>query len=366
MNSNPSGQRKRISLQLEDGSCWEGFSFGKEISGAGEVVFNTGMTGYPESLTDPSYFGQILVCTYPLIGNYGVPGKERNYPAGHFESDRIQVKGLVVSDYSEDYSHWDAGRSLSDWLQKEGIPAVTGIDTRSLTRHLREQGTMPGKLICTDDPGFYDPNTEGLLANVSLPEPLRLGRGKRRVAILDCGCKRSILRQFLERGVEILRLPWNYALQQADFDALFVSNGPGDPKTCPDTIAAVRWALDNQIPTLGICLGHQILALAAGADTYKLKYGHRSQNQPVIENNSHNCLITSQNHGFAVDTNTLPDDWQVWFTNLNDQTNEGIIHRSGQFMSVQFHPEASPGPEDAAFIFDRFLQLIPGRTVRKS
>ena len=365
MISRPFIKRKRIVLQLEDESCWEGFSFGKEISSAGEVVFNTGMTGYPESLTDPSYFGQILVLTYPLIGNYGVPGKAAGDSEKNFESDRIQVKGLVVSEYSEDYSHWDACQSLSDWLQDEGIPAITGIDTRSLTCHLRERGTMLGQLIFREDPGFYDPNTEALAANVSLPEPLRMGRGNRRIAVLDCGCKKSILRQFLDRGVEILRLPWNHDLRQADFDALFISNGPGDPKTCTETIAAVRWALQNQIPTLGICLGHQILALAAGADTYKLKYGHRSQNQPVIENDTQNCLISSQNHGFAVDTNTLPDDWRIWFTNLNDQTNEGIIHRSGQFMSVQFHPEASPGPEDAAFIFDRFLQLIADRTMSR-
>ncbi len=351
-------KRNKIRLVLEDGSSFMGESFGYPASTTGEVVFNTGMTGYPESLTDPSYFGQILVLTYPLIGNYGVPHPSDSFEQPAFESDHIQVRALVVADYSKDFSHWKAEMSLAAWLHAEKIPAIANIDTRYLTRLLREKGTMLGKIVLDSDPEFYDPNRENLVRKVSISAPEIIGSGKQRVALLDCGCKNSIISAFVERGIEVLRLPWDADVRQHEFDALFISNGPGDPKTADATIDSIKWALQNDVPTMGICLGHQLLALAAGANTYKLKYGHRSQNQPVIDTRSRRCLVTSQNHGFAVDAERLPDGWQAWFTNLNDGTNEGIVHESGRFMSVQFHPEAAPGPEDARYIFDRFLEII--------
>lgn len=352
-------ERKVARLILEDGNEFSGFSFGFPVSSAGEVVFNTGMTGYTESLTDPSYFGEILTLTFPLVGNYGVPMPDYPaFPNRDFESDRIQVRGLVVSDYSEYYSHWHSKQSLSDWLIAQQIPAISEIDTRALTQILREKGTMLGKIVIGDDIDFYDPNRHNLVSEVSRKEAAIFGNGKRRITLLDCGCKRSILTNLIECGFEILMLPWNADLSQYDFSALVISNGPGDPMMCTATIAAARFALENKIPTLGICLGNQILALAAGARTYKLKYGHRGQNQPVIDQTTGRCFITSQNHGFAVDDSTLPEDFQIWFTNLNDRTNEGLMHRSGRFMSVQFHPEAAPGPVDTRFIFDRFLEVL--------
>ena len=351
-------ERLQAKLVLEDGTIFEGVSFGADISAAGEVVFNTGMVGYPESLTDPSYYGQILVLTYPLIGNYGIPENDFSVNSEHFESDRIQVTGLVVSEESMKYSHWQAEQSLSNWLKSANVPAISGIDTRRLTRILREKGSMLGKIVLHDDIGFYDPNHENIVKRVSPTEVTTSGKGTKRVAVLDCGCKLSIIRHLLPRNVEVLRLPWDTDISQHEFDGLVISNGPGNPKECLQPIESAKYTLSNDIPTFGICLGNQIIALAAGADTYKLKYGHRGQNQPVMEQGTNRCIITSQNHGFAVSDETIPEGWSPWFRNLNDGTNEGIIHESGRFMSVQFHPEAAPGPEDADFIFDKFIEML--------
>lgn len=345
-------------LVLEDGTEFSGQSFGADVSAAGEVVFNTGMVGYPESLTDPSYYGQILVFTYPLIGNYGVPKNHFAVEDGFFESHRVQVFGLIVSEYSVKYSHWQAEQSLSDWLKAANVPALSGIDTRHLTQILRDKGSMLGKIIIDRDIDFYDPNYENVVQKVSTAEVTTIGKGKKRVALLDCGCKLSIIRHLLRRGVEVLRLPWDTDISRHDFDGLLISNGPGNPKECRQPVESAQFALANNIPTFGICLGNQMLALAVGADTYKLKYGHHGQNQPVCEVGTNNGIITSQNHGYAVNDETLPDDWSPWFRNLNDKTNEGIIHESGRFLSVQFHPEASSGPEDADFIFDKFIEML--------
>jgi len=351
-------EKLQAKLVLEDGTVFEGESFGASISAAGEVVFNTGMVGYPESLTDPSYYGQILVLTYPLIGNYGIPENDFSVNAEYFESARIQVTGLIVSEESMKYSHWQAVQSLSNWLSSANVPAVSGIDTRRLTQILREKGSMLGKVVLQDDIGFYDPNHENIVPKVSPKVSTTLGKGSKRVALLDCGCKQSILRHLLQRDVEVLRLPWDTDISQYEFDGLLVSNGPGNPKECVQPVESVRYTIAKDIPTFGICLGNQIIALAAGADTYKLKYGHRGQNQPVMEEGTKRCIITSQNHGFAVNDETIPTGWSPWFRNLNDGTNEGIIHESGRFMSVQFHPEAAPGPEDADFIFDKFIEML--------
>jgi len=355
-----SAEREKATLVLEDGSVFEGTSFGFAKGTAGEVVFNTGMVGYTESLTDPSYKGQILVLTYPLIGNYGVPSSNgvSTLPAA-FESDRIQIQGLIVSQYSSQYSHWSAVKSLDCWLKEHEIPALYGVDTRTLTKRLRERGVMLGKIVLSEEAcEFHDPNKENLISMVSVKEPVRYAGGKTRVVVIDCGCKEGIIRGLLARGVTVIRVPWDYDFLREDFDGVVISNGPGDPKMCGETVLNVRRALEANRPIFGICLGHQILALAAGADTYKLKFGHRSQNQPCLEMGTRRCFITSQNHGYAVATETLPAGWEPWFTNANDGTNEGIRHRSRPFMSVQFHPEASPGPLDPNYIFDEFLRLM--------
>jgi len=348
-------------LVLQDGSVFSGKVFGSPRSTSGEVVFNTGMVGYPECLTDPSYEGQILNLTYPLIGNYGVPRQmgARDTLCLDFESDRIHISGLVVSEYSINFSHWKAHSNLDDWLKANQIPGISGIDTRLLTQKLREQGCMLGKIVVQEkDVDIYDPNLENLVAKVSPRKPMQYGTGKIRVLLLDCGCKFNIIRSLLKRKVSVKTVPWDWDISKEQFEGLIISNGPGDPKMCFDTIKHIRKALDEDVPTFGICLGNQILALAAGADTYKLKYGHRSQNQPCIMVGSKRCYITSQNHGYAVDENTLPDDWEPWFFNANDGTNEGIRHRNKPFISVQFHPEASPGPVDTRFLFDEFVAML--------
>ncbi len=347
-------------LVLEDGTVYEGSSFGAATSTAGEVVFNTGMAGYPDTLTDPSYRGQILTLTYPLIGNYGVPANRKSGNLNlNFESNRVQVQALIVADYSQAYSHWNAAKSLAKWLKSEGVPALTGIDTRALTQKLREKGTMLGKIEFGDTSiSFFNPNLLNLVAEASISAPEWYGDGEKRVALIDCGAKHNILHNLLKRGLQVLRVPWDYDLSNEQFDGLMISNGPGDPKTCRKTVANIRAVLAREIPTFGICMGHQLLSLAAGAATYKLKYGHRSQNQPVMDVQSGRCLITSQNHGYAVDEQNLPGDWEPWFINLNDDTNEGIRHKRKPFRSVQFHPEAAPGPVDAEYLFDEFVAMV--------
>jgi carbamoyl-phosphate synthase small subunit len=357
----PAPTRERR-LVLEDGSVFGGQAFGFAAGSSGEVVFNTGMVGYPEALTDPSYRGQILVLTYPLVGNYGVPartGEPRLEDA--FESDAIQVAGLVVAEAASAYSHWSAADSLGGWLAEQGVPGLSGVDTRALTKRLRERGVMLGKLVTDDDVALHDPNQDNLVAAVSVKQPMLYGTGSRRVVVIDCGCKRSIMRNLVDRGLSVLRVPWDYDFLAEDFDALMISNGPGDPKTCVTTIEHVRRAMERGRPIVGVCLGNQILALAAGADTYKLKFGHRGQNQPCARVGTSRCYITSQNHGYAVNEQTLPADWEPWFVNLNDGTNEGIRHRSRPFMSVQFHPEGTPGPLDTTFLFDELVEVLDGR-----
>lgn len=353
-------KRKKTSLIFEDGSIFKGFSFGFEKNVAGEVVFNTGMVGYPESLTDPSYRGQILVLTYPLIGNYGVPPAEKEDGLlKFFESEQIHIQGLIVSDYSNYYSHWNAETSLSDWMKKHGIPGIFGVDTRELTKKLRTKGTMLGKIVCNDKKiTFEDPNKRNLVSEVSIKKPVVYRKGKKKIVLVDCGTKNNIIRAFLKRNFTVVCVPWNYPFLNERPDGIIISNGPGDPKKCIETIKNVQQALIKNIPILGICLGSQILALAAGATTYKLRYGHRSQNQPCVETGKNRCYITPQNHGYAVDAESLPEDWREWFYNNNDWTNEGIIHISKPFFGAQFHPEASPGPDDTEFLFDMFTRAI--------
>jgi carbamoyl-phosphate synthase small subunit len=364
-----------IRLVLEDGTVFEGESFGHPEPIAGEVVFNTGMTGYPETLTDPSYRGQILVMTYPLAGNYGVPAfgeDEHGLPLG-FESEKIQVAALVVSEHSPRYSHHLAARSLGEWLCESRVPAISGVDTRALTKRLREQGTMLGRIeIGGQRTEFVDPNATHLVQAVSATEDRRYrareasGSSPPTVVLVDCGCKASIVRSLLDRGLEVLTVPHDFYFLNLDYDGLVISNGPGDPQMCTAAVKNIERALAVGKPILGICLGHQILGLAVGGETYKLKFGHRSQNQPCVEVTeptdeppaTRHCFVTAQNHGYALRAEGLPEDWRVWFENANDRTVEGIRHTSKPFASVQFHPEARPGPVDTAFIFDDFARQV--------
>ena len=350
---------KQAKLTLEDGTVFTGKSFGSEKSVAGEVVFYTAMTGYPESLTDPSYTGQILVSTYPMIGNYGVPfNKKENGIHKYYESHKLHISGLIISDYSFEFSHWNAEKSLSDWLKEYEVPGLFDIDTRALTKILREKGSMLGKIEFEEEIDFYDPNKENLVAVASCTEREVYGDGEHKVVLVDCGVKNNIIRCLLKRGATVIRVPWDYDYTKEDFDGLFISNGPGDPANCDATVEYIKNVIGVEKPIMGICLGNQLLARAAGAETYKLKFGHRSHNQPVLLEGTNKCYITSQNHGFAVATETLSDEWEPLFTNVNDGTNEGIRHKTKPFFSTQFHPEASSGPVDTEFLFDEFIKNI--------
>lgn len=339
-------------LILEDNTTIEGVSFGANISTAGEVVFSTGMVGYPESLTDPSYKGQILILTYPIVGNYGVPQKK------YWESDSIQVSGLIVSSYTPTPSHFQKEKTLDAWFKEENLPLLEISDTRLLTQKLRSNGTMVGKIIFDNEIEFYNPDKENLVEKVSTKELITQGRGPKTILLLDCGTKKNIEKCLIERGIKVITAPWDLDPfeENIKFDGLFISNGPGNPKTVKKTIEVIKKVLSRKMPTLGICLGHQLLALAAEGDTKKLKYGHRSQNQPCILEGTNRCFITTQNHGFEV--SKIPKQFKPWFTNANDGSNEGIIHKSLPFMSVQFHPEASAGPVDTEWIFDEFIKHL--------
>lgn len=380
---------RNVTLILDDGTAFYGKSFGYEKPVAGEVVFNTAMTGYPESLTDPSYAGQLMVLTYPLIGNYGVPPfslAENGLPR-YMESEKIHAEAIIVSDYSVEYSHWNAVESLGDWLKREQIPGITGIDTRALTKKLREHGVMMGRIVfdamdnsqlTMDNYGevnyvdrvsckeiiIYD-GTESRSFDVNTPvdeincQLSTVNSQLKRVVLLDCGVKTNIIRCLLTRGVEVVRVPWNYDFNPLAYDGLFLSNGPGDPDTCEEAVVNIRKALEGNRPICGICMGNQLLAKAGGATIYKLKYGHRSHNQPVRMVGTNQCFITSQNHGYAVDSATLGEDWEPLFVNMNDGSNEGIRHKTKPFFSSQFHPEACGGPTDTeALIFDKFIGML--------
>jgi len=353
-------------LILEDGAVFKGTVFGAPGTSDGEVVFNTGMVGYPETLTDPSYRGEILVLTYPLIGNYGVPPftdrKER------FESDHIHVRGLIVTDYVKATDHWEASTSLGAWLAREGTVGLTGIDTRALTMRLRSEGTMLGRIVMGKPDGrtharnVVDPNATHLVGEVTSREVVTHAGGKGpHIVLVDCGLKRSILTSLLDRGCTVTTVPCDHPFGDMDADGIMVSNGPGDPTMCGPTIEELRRLMKRKdpVPISGICLGTQIMALAAGGKTFKLPFGHRSQNQPCHLIGTDSYVITSQNHGFAVDPD-LPRGWEVWYTNLNDNSVEGIRHKKKPFSSVQFHPEARPGPTDSSEFFDSFLEVVKG------
>ncbi len=368
-------------LVLEDGTLFFGKGFGAPCKVSGEVVFSTSMVGYPESLTDPSYHGQILTLTYPLIGNYGVP----NYRNGankfgiplHFESKSIKVTGLVIQELCQKPHHWASERTLDQWLRSEGIPGIFGIDTRRLTKKLREKGVMLGILeVCEKDvepdieelldeaKRIPDPNMRDLCSEVTIKNPIIYDNiGKMKVVLIDYGVKAGIIRDLLSFQVDVIRVPYNFSFEQImsfEPDGVVLSNGPGDPKLLPkECIATVRRLVEEEIPIMGICQGTHVLSLALGGDTYKLKYGHRSQNQPVYDLETGRCYITTQNHGYATKPESLKNtDLEIWYINANDKTVEGVRHKNGKTFSVQWHPEAGPGPYDTVFLFEKFLRSI--------
>jgi carbamoyl-phosphate synthase small subunit len=361
----------KATLILDDGSRYHGYSFGSEKNTVGEVVFNTAMVGYPESLTDPSYAGQILVLTYPLVGNYGVP--ERTFrPDGlscFMESERIHLQALIVSDYSFKYMHWNASESLSEWLKEEDIPGIFGIDTRALTKKLREKGVMVGQIVFGNDVdeeivrsqfSSFTYESENFVDKVSCKDVITYNeaKGKKKVVLVDCGVKQNIIRSLINQELTVIRVPWDYDFSKIEYDGLFLSNGPGDPNICDITVRHIRKALNEEKAICGICMGNQLLAKAGGALIYKLKYGHRSHNQPVRLVGTNSCYVTSQNHGYAVDNKSLGSDWEQLFVNMNDGTNEGIKHKSKPFFSAQFHPEVCSGPNDTGFIFSMFAESL--------
>ena len=345
-------------LTLKNKTVFTGFSptWQKNIS-SGEVVFTTGMTGYVESLTDPSYAGQILTFTYPLIGNYGVPDKK------YWESKKIHAHGVIVGEACLNWSHQAGKTGLLDWLKEQNIPIITDVDTRALTKLLREHGVMLGAINCSQnklkkDYKFIDPNKNNLIAKVSINKKKTYGKSNKKIFVIDCGMKENIMRSLLKFDLNIERIPYNYDFTNKKFAGVFISNGPGDPLTAKETVKIIQKAMKAKKPIFGICLGAQIIALAAGAKTYKLPYGHRGQNQPCIETTSKHCYITSQNHGYAINEKTLPKNWEVTFRNLNDNSVEGITHKSLPFFAVQFHPEATPGPTDTEWLFKKFYDSI--------
>ena len=399
---------ERAVFTIHGGPVFQGKSFGAKMNISGESVFTTSLVGYPESLTDPSYRGQvsniikeqsrplvdvrqILVFTQPLIGNYGVPSSAARDQFGllkYFESPYLQAAGVIVADVAEQYSHWTAVESLGEWCAREGVPAVSGVDTRAIVTFLREQGSSLARITvgeeydADEDEAYVDPEGINLVHRVSTKAPFHTNspNGDVHVAVIDCGVKENILRSLVSRGASVTCFPYNTNIAKLahHFDGVFISNGPGDPTHCQETVYHLRQLMDSsQIPIMGICLGHQLLALAAGAKTIKLKYGNRAHNIPALDLTTGRCHITSQNHGYAVDASTLPPDFKEYFVNLNDSSNEGMIHKSRPIFSTQFHPEAKGGPLDSAFLFEAYLESVrrykrgqsklqPGRDTRPS
>ena len=368
-------------LILDDGTEFHGFSFGSPRNTTGELIFNTTMVGYCELLTDPTFAGQVLTLTWPLVGNSGVPPQTEDRSVRRFfESNRIWPCGLVVSEYSPQFSHWNAVRSLGDWLKEEGVPAITGIDTRALAKRIREKGTVVGQIVvdvpgsagilpASSQAGSLRPQVN-LTAEVSCKEiieyepsphsPLPTPHSSPSILLLDLGVKNSVIRNLTGRGAKVVRVPWNHDFTKMEYDGLVLSNGPGDPAFLGETVENVKKAIHLGRPIFGIGMGNLVLGKAAGAETFRLPFGHRTSNQPVRLCGTDRTHVTPQNHGFALDPSRLPDDWEQWFVNLNDGTCEGIRHKTKPFFAVQFHPENCGGPRNRENVYDLFFsQLKP-------
>lgn len=367
--------RQTCILELSNGLKLEGQLIGAPLKSSGELVFTTGMVGYSEALTDPSYFGQILTFTYPLIGNYGIPTLKNSAQqiARGFESEKIHASAVILTIDSPEAFHWNSIQSLDSWLKEQKVPGIIGLDTRHIVHQIRGSRNILGKIIPADPVGtrkydklalpqngdaFFDPSEHTILGEVSTSQRKIFGKGNKKIAVIDCGVKWNIVRQLIERDCEVELLPWNTKLSDVDCSGWLISNGPGDPEKSGDLISQVSELLNENRPILGICLGHQILSLAAGAKTFRMPYGHRSHNQPVYLNGTRKGFITSQNHGFVVDAETIPDDWEVWFKNANDQSIEGIKHKTKSFKGSQFHPESAGGPRDTGWIIEEFIAEV--------
>jgi len=377
MSFRGSQSRQKCTLMLSDGHSFSGELIGAPVRSSGQMVFTTGMVGYSEAMTDPSYFGQILVFTYPLIGNYGVPclptAADDSMPRG-FESDQVHAAAVIVALDSQEAFHWNSFQSLDSWLGQQGVPGIVGLDTRHLVHLIRQTPNLLGQVVPNDavgvrsvgprltpvvQNGYFDPGAHEIMHMVSTQQRRLLGKGKKRIGLVDCGVKWNIVRQLIALGCEVELLPWNTDLKTVDCNGWLFSNGPGDPTRTGNLRHQLAELLTGERPILGICLGHQILALAAGATTSRMQYGHRSHNQPVYQVGTRRGAITSQNHGYVVDDASLPSGWEAWFRNANDQTIEGIRHKTKPFRSVQFHPEAAGGPRDTGWILDQFVTEVP-------
>ncbi|NMI82985.1 MAG: carbamoyl-phosphate synthase (glutamine-hydrolyzing) small subunit [Candidatus Nitrosopumilus sp. MTA1] len=363
-------------LVFDDGTVIDGQGFGYSTTVFGEIVFNTGMVGYPEALTDPSYNGQILTLTYPLIGNYGVPDpsiKDDDGISKFFESDKIQVRGLVVHELSLTASHWNLSMTLDEWMHNEKIPGISGIDTRELTKKLRTGGVMMAALVVSDSEIDVEEikkqlssaphyNSEQFMEIVSTKQERVYGDDKKSVVVIDTGAKNAILRNIRQMGYKVILLPWNVTYEKIisyNPKGVVLTSGPGDPQNCPDTIDTAKKLIENNIPTLGICLGAQIIGIAGNTETYKLKYGHRGQNKPCVNLENNQVYVTSQNHGYGITPESLEkSEFNLWFTNADDKTVEGIKHKKQNCIAVQFHPEAAPGPFDCKFVFEELKHLM--------
>lgn len=369
-------KREKAILELSNGMKLEGDLIGQPIVASGEMVFTTSLVGYSESLSDPSYFGQILTFAYPLIGNYGIPSLEsENTLKTGFESNRIHASAVIVTNDSIETYHWDSRKNLHEWLLQNQVPGIVGIDTRHLIQLIREEKQLLGRVLPTHpqglrqlgkipfphDESFFNPGEFHTVEQVSTSERKLFGSGKLRIALLDFGVKWNIIRKLNQLGCEVELLPWDTDLYSVDCSGWLLGNGPGNPECTGAAIQEVKKILTSDAPILGICLGHQVLALAIGARTVKMPYGHRSHNQPVIETVTGKGYITCQNHGYVVTTDSLPEDWNIWFKNANDGSIEGLIHKSKPFRSVQFHPESAGGPQDTLWILENFVDQIKNR-----
>ena len=367
--------RQKCAIVLSNGYRFEGTLIGAPVRASGELVFTTGMVGYSEAITDPSYFGQILTFTYPLIGNYGVPETpselSKSIPQG-FESFGPKTAGVIVTIDSIESYHWNSFQTLDEWLKAHNVPGIIGLDTRHLVHLIRSAQTLMGRIEPEEPSGtryasadldlhenaFFDPGTTQIIDQVSVKEPKIIGKGSTKIAVIDCGVKWNIVRQLVENDCEVHLLPWNHDFSEINADGWVVSNGPGDPTRTGDLKKKIRQLFEKEKPIFGICLGHQLICLAAGATTKRITHGHRSQNQPVYEVGTRKGYITTQNHGYVVEDHSLPKDWLPWFRNVNDDTIEGIRHKFLPIRSVQFHPEAAGGPRDTAWVTESFIKEV--------
>ena len=366
----------KATLRLENGLEFKGYSFGSTDAVSGEVVFNTSMVGYPEQLTDATYSGQILCLTYPLIGNYGVPSEELagKELSKNFESDRIHPKGLVIFDYCEEYSNWEAVKSLGQWMNEQNLTGIYGIDTRELTKVLRDKGSMKGVIIpegaaepapaakaspadvCCKEVIVYEAKPAQEVENIN-GSKAAVTAGKK-VVVVDCGVKHSIIRNLLARGAEVIRVPYDYDFTSMEFDGVYVSNGPGCACACEATIEILKKVLAGNKPVFGLGMGYHLMALAAGCELHKLQHPHRSANQPVRREGSNRTYITSQNVSRAVKPSGMPSGWEVFYTNLNDGAVDGFRHKTKPFIGLNFAPEVCVGLTENVTPIDEFISKL--------